>query len=240
MTQLPDHSIGHPGLQDNLRAGMLWSSLTCLLLAVLLFLVKLPDVVPPLPVWVVGLLAEGDERGEEAAGQEPTGRDLLEETGLPLHSTRGPLAPEGFSGGLQRLESVPRMQVFSPPTGGDEVPSRSWRPFVQEAPVGTPTGQEGDWYAVEGPLRFRAILASPAPEYPPGVQTEGKVRVHVRVAPSGEVIAAYAVERGHASLDSAAVASLHQWRFAPLPTDAEQVAQEGDVTFVFRLALPQR
>jgi TonB family protein len=238
MTQSLDHPMARLGLQGNLRAGILWSSLACLVLAVLLFLVRLPDVLPPLPVWVVGLVEEGEETGVERVGREPAERELPEETGLPLQSTRGPLAPQGFSGGTQHLESVPRTRVFSPPTGDDDAPSRRWRPFVEEAPAGTSTGQESDWYAVEGPLRFRTILASPAPEYPPGVQTEGTVRVHVRVAPSGEVIAAYVIERGHASLDNAAVASLYRWRFAALPTEAEQVAQEGDVTFVFRLALP--
>ncbi len=235
MNPPPDLSVAHPGFQGNLRAGIVWSSLVCLALALVLFLVKLPEVVPPLPVWVVGLLEEGEEAGDEAVGQEPAGRTLLEDSGLPLQSTRGPMSPEGYAGGARDLEPAPRTRV-APPTGGAESPSRSWKPFVQEAPVGSPTGQEAEWYAVEGPLRFRQILASPAPEYPAGVQVEGRVRVHVRVAPTGEVSAAYAVERGHASLDSAAVASLYKWRFAPLREDAAQVDQEGDVTFVFQLS----
>jgi TonB family protein len=240
MSGMSDLSFTHPGLQGNLRAGTVWSSVVCLALAALLLLVRFPDVVPPLPVWVVGLLEEGEPTSDDSMTREPAGADVPEETGLPLQSTRGPLAPEGFPGGSPRLESVPRTRDLAPPTGAGDAPSRNWRPFVQEAPAGTLTGEEGDWYAVEGPLRFRAILASPAPGYPPGVQIEGTVRVHVRVAPSGEVIAAYTVERGDASLDNAAVASLYQWRFAPLPNDAAQVVQEGDVTFVFRLTVPAR
>jgi TonB family protein len=240
MQTLPVSPLTESGVQGNLPRGLLCSSLACIILALLFLLVRLPEVVPPLPVWVVGLLDEGELTGRETAGEEMEMREFVDEAGLPLQSERGPLAPEGIAGGRQPLESTPRTRAASPPTGGEAAPSRSWRPFVrEEASVGAPEGHESDWYAVEGPLQHRSILAAPVPQYPPGVQVEGKVRVHVRVAPSGEVLGAFAVERGHAALDSAAVAGLHQWRFAPLPSEASQVDQEGDVTFFFQLALPE-
>jgi TonB family protein len=186
----------------------------------------------------VGLLEEGARAGEATRGEDIAHRMLPDETGLPLQSLRGPLAPEGLSGKRRTLEGGPQAPAAAPPTGREETPSRSWRPYVREMAAGAETGQEVDWYSVEGPLQYRPILASPAPKYPAGVQVERRVRVHVRVSPSGGVIDAFAVERGHAALDSAAVASLYRWRFAPLPDNVDQVNQEGDVTLLFRLKAP--
>ncbi len=238
MDQWPNDSLTQASSEGNLRGGMLWSSLVCVAITLLFLAIRLPEVAPPIPLWVVGLLEEGGPTGEATRGEDVAHRMLPDETGLPLQSLRGPLAPEGLLGKRKTLEGVPQAPPAAPPTGREGTPSRSWRPYVSEMAAGAETGQEVDWYSVEGPLQYRPILASPAPTYPAGVQVERRVRVHVMVSPSGGVVDAFAVERGHAALDSAAVASLYRWRFAPLPENADQVNQEGDVTFLFQLKAP--
>lgn len=82
---------------------------------------------------------------------------------------------------------------------------------------------------------MRKIYSYILPEYPEGVSKEIDVKLRFTILPDGTVGKIFPLIKADARLELAAINSLRQWRFEPLPVNAKQIAQTVIVTFPYRL-----
>lgn len=82
---------------------------------------------------------------------------------------------------------------------------------------------------------MRKIYSYILPEYPEGVAKEIDVKLRFTILPDGTVGKIFPLIKADARLELAAINSLRQWRFEPLPVNAKQVEQTVIVTFPYRL-----
>ena len=90
-------------------------------------------------------------------------------------------------------------------------------------------------FLIEGEAAERTVVQRVVPEYPGGLAREAVVKISFTVLPSGVVAKAVPVLKGDATLERIALEAFRQWRFNPLPPDAEQREQQGVITFRFVL-----
>lgn len=82
---------------------------------------------------------------------------------------------------------------------------------------------------------IRRIYSYTLPAYPEGVAKEIDVRIKFSIMPDGSIGRIIPLIKADARLESAAINSLRQWRFEPLPNNAKQIEQSVIITFPFRL-----
>lgn len=82
---------------------------------------------------------------------------------------------------------------------------------------------------------IRKIYSYVLPEYPEGVSKEIDLKLKFSILPDGTVGKIIPLIKADARLEMAAINSLRQWRFEPLPPNAKQVEQTAIVTFPYRL-----
>ena len=82
---------------------------------------------------------------------------------------------------------------------------------------------------------IRRIYSYTLPAYPEGVAKEIDVRIKFSILPDGSIGRIIPLIKADARLESAAINSLRQWRFEPLPNNAKQIEQSVIITFPFRL-----
>lgn len=82
---------------------------------------------------------------------------------------------------------------------------------------------------------IRKIYSYTLPEYPEGVSKEIDVKLKFTILPDGTVGKIFPLIKADARLEMAAINSLRQWRFEPLPPNAKQVEQTAIITFPYRL-----
>ena len=81
----------------------------------------------------------------------------------------------------------------------------------------------------------RRIYSYNLPEYPEGVAKEIDVKLKFTILPDGTVSRIIPLIKADARLELAAINSLRQWRFEPIPATAKQVDQTVVITFPYRL-----
>jgi TonB family protein len=81
----------------------------------------------------------------------------------------------------------------------------------------------------------RKIYSYSLPEYPEGVSKEIDLKMRFTIMADGTVTNIFPVIKADGRLEQAAVNSLKQWRFEPLPSKAKQMAQTVVITFPYRL-----
>lgn len=81
----------------------------------------------------------------------------------------------------------------------------------------------------------RKIYSYTLPEYPDGVSKEIDLKMRFTIMADGTVTNIFPVIKADGRLEQAAVNSLKQWRFEPLPSKAKQMAQTVVITFPYRL-----
>ncbi len=81
----------------------------------------------------------------------------------------------------------------------------------------------------------RRIYSYSLPEYPEGVSKEIDLRLRFTILPDGTVSRIVPLIKADAQLEMAAINSLRQWRFEPLPQNAKQMEQTVVITFPYRL-----
>ncbi len=81
----------------------------------------------------------------------------------------------------------------------------------------------------------RKIYSYVLPEYPEGVSKEIDIKLKFTILPDGTVGNIFPLIKADARLEMAAINSLRQWRFEPLPSNAKQVEQTAIITFPYRL-----
>jgi TonB family protein len=97
--------------------------------------------------------------------------------------------------------------------------------------AGKSTGYSIEWAGVGS----RKLLSGRIPIYPDGTDKEMPVVLRFSVLPDGSVSTIIPVRRSDEILEREAISALRTWRFDALPSQFEQVAQSGIITFNFKL-----
>lgn len=92
-------------------------------------------------------------------------------------------------------------------------------------------GYDIDW----GGLGQRKIYSYNLPTYPEGVNKNIDIRVRFTILPDGTVGNVFLLTKADTKLENAALASLRQWRFEPLPSKQTQITQVAVITFPYRI-----
>ena len=160
---------------------------------------------------------QGDP-GDTALAAEPTGTltpRLGDETPLPTYRSRvgdSPnLAPPAVNPGTARTAAAPTSTA------------------AQKDAAALPEGSN-----LEGEVSGRAL--SSLPELPSGEGSDGgTVKLQFEVKPNGQVYNVVVKEKpGSPQLERLAKEWVQKLRFAPLPANAEQKTQSGEITVVFK------
>jgi protein TonB len=93
------------------------------------------------------------------------------------------------------------------------------------------TGYDIDW----GGMGQRKIYSFILPAYPEGVNKNIDIRIRFTILPDGTVGSVFLLVKADTRLENAALTSLRQWRFEPLPSKQNQVVQTAVITFPYRL-----
>jgi TonB family protein len=97
-------------------------------------------------------------------------------------------------------------------------------------------GQAGFGYDIDfGGKGIRKIYSYVIPKYPEGVAKEIDVKLKFTILPDGTVGNIIPLIKADNRLESAAINSLRQWRFEPLPPGKKQFDQTAVIVFPFRL-----
>ena len=81
----------------------------------------------------------------------------------------------------------------------------------------------------------RKIYSYSLPEYPEGVNKEIDIRLRFSILPDGTVGTIFPLTKADTKLENAAMNSLRQWRFEPLPTQQKKTEQFAIIVFPYRL-----
>jgi TonB family protein len=101
---------------------------------------------------------------------------------------------------------------------------------------GTGNGNGGYGFELDfGGGGKRKIYSFTLPEYPEGVSKEIDLKMRFTIMADGTITNIFPVIKADGRLEQAAVNSLKQWRFEPLPRNAKQVEQTVVITFPYRL-----
>ncbi len=123
----------------------------------------------------------------------------------------------------------------------EELTDSKVKPIVkgENRKTGSEIGGEGDGgFGFEldfGGKGQRRIYSYNLPDYPEGVAKEIDVKLRFTILPDGTVSKIIPLIKADARLEFAAVNSLRQWRFEPIPPNAKQVDQTVVITFPYRL-----
>ena len=82
---------------------------------------------------------------------------------------------------------------------------------------------------------IRKLYNYPLPEYPQGVSKEIDVKLRFTIMPDGTVGKITPLIKADTRLETAAINSLRQWRFEPLPQNQKQLEQIAVIVFPYRL-----
>lgn len=81
----------------------------------------------------------------------------------------------------------------------------------------------------------RRIYSYRLPDYPDGVSKEIDVKLKFTILPDGTVGTIFPLIKADSRLEYAAINSLRQWRFEPVPSGQKQIEQTAIIVFPYRL-----
>lgn len=116
-------------------------------------------------------------------------------------------------------------------TGTDKKEETNTNNSTSTTSGGGGMGYDIDW----GGLGQRKIYSYSLPSYPEGVNKNIDIRVRFTILPDGTVGSVFLLTKADTKLENAALASLRQWRFEPLPSKQNQVTQVAVITFPYRI-----
>jgi len=97
-------------------------------------------------------------------------------------------------------------------------------------------GPAGFGYEIDfGGKGTRRIYSYSLPRYPDGVSKEIDVKLRFTILPDGTVGTIFPIIKADPRLENAAINSLRQWRFEPLPRGARVQEQTAVIVFPYRL-----
>lgn len=97
------------------------------------------------------------------------------------------------------------------------------------------SGDSGQPFTIEGEAAQRVIVGQIIPVYPEGLQREAVIKFRFAVQPDGRITDIIPMRKGDAVLERITIEALSQWRFNPLPSNAEQKIVRGMITFRYEL-----
>ncbi len=151
--------------------------------------------------------------------------------------------PQGHDAWLQHgraLAHTPPDIAVNPHPRAVAKPSQRHNAHKQIVSTGTPHPQAQRMVsAAYEPMQVARPLHNPTPQYPATAReggVQGRVMVQVRVSADGTPQHIKIIRSsGHATLDTAAANSIHQWRFAPAVRGVQSIASTVIVPVDFRL-----
>jgi len=108
------------------------------------------------------------------------------------------------------------------------------KPVLQQSSSTSGTGTSGfdiEW----GGNGKRKIYSYTLPAYPDGVNKEIDIRLRFSILPDGTVGTIFPLTKADTRLENAAINSLRQWRFEPLPFRQKKIEQFAIIVFPYRL-----
>jgi TonB family protein len=220
------------------RRGIIYSILFHLFLALVFTLVNCSlNIVPPEPI-ELGLSMVAEEGMFEEGGMTASAGTPDEEgTTIPVDMPDSDAPPikdsETVDKDSEKLtEGVLDTLLSDIGETGKELDPKSSSSGEESLGVG---GKKGMPYSISGALSQRKIIKQVIPQYPPGYEEITKVVVKITVEPSGEVKKLLLMNTGGEVFDRRTLEALREWRWESLPPNAEQVNQEGIITFYYEL-----
>lgn len=145
---------------------------------------------------------------------------------------------------LARAKSVDETNIISPADKSKETKKENRTETIRRENSNVNTKGQGNLTDGKGSLGFdidwggmgtRKIYSYILPEYPEGVQKEIDIRLRFSIKPDGTVGSVTLLTKADTRLEQAAINSLWQWRFEPLPQTAKQINQSAVIVFPYRL-----
>ncbi len=145
---------------------------------------------------------------------------------------------------LSKAKSVDETNTINPAEKSKEIKKENRTENVRKENSNLNTKGQGNLTDGKGSLGFdidwggmgtRKIYSYILPEYPEGVQKEIDIRLRFSIKPDGTVGSVTLLTKADTRLEQAAINSLWQWRFEPLPQSVRQVNQSAQIVFPYRL-----
>lgn len=176
----------------------------------------------------------------DRAVEVPTRRMLEQEESVLLPQQRDKLTPNASSKPISPSSDYGRYEQYQTDYAGTQHKATAKAADLDEKPqpgtaVDDKTSAQQQIYSIEGEAANREVVHKVIPGYPPDVQKEAVVRVKFWVLPNGSVGQMIPVQKGAPRLEEITLKALKQWRFSPLPSDAEQKNVQGIITFRYKL-----
>jgi protein TonB len=173
----------------------------------------------------------------------PTGEDLLTEKNKPKRENQKPKIEEQKKVELPKTKNPDKENILADADKKKEKEALNdkIKPLTNEESKtkGTEQPGEGDGgfgFEIDfGGKGMRKIYSYFLPDYPEGVSKEIDVRLRFTILPDGTVGKIFPLIKADARLELAAINSLRQWRFEPLPPNVKQIEQTVVITFPYRL-----
>jgi protein TonB len=177
--------------------------------------VQQPAVAPPEQARPVDLPDQPEEIPDEDVIEEPEAETI---------------APEETQTEPEVVDEVPQpaQETIQPLGSGalaDETDDQTGEAGTSNEP------ERSSPFQIEG--LNRTPVSTPAPIY--AEQVNAVIRVRIVVDPQGHIVQRIPLIKGNARLEEAVMDALQSWRFNPLPSNAPQENQTGQVTFRFML-----
>lgn len=145
---------------------------------------------------------------------------------------------------LAKAKSVDETNTISPAEKSKETKKENRTETIKKENSNVNTKGQGNLTDGKGSLGFdidwggmgtRKIYFYILPEYPEGVQKEIDIRLRFSIKPDGTVGSVTLLTKADTRLEQAAINSLWQWRFEPLPQSVKQINQSAQIVFPYRL-----
>lgn len=145
---------------------------------------------------------------------------------------------------LPKAKSTDNENVIKPAEKEKEVKKETQKENSKKEDSNVSSQGQGNLAQGEGSFGFdiewggsgtRKIYYYTLPEYPEGVQKEIDIRLKFSIKPDGTVGSITLLTKADTRLEQAAINSLWQWRFEPLPPNAKQTNQTAVIVFPYRL-----
>jgi protein TonB len=145
---------------------------------------------------------------------------------------------------LAKAKSVDETNTINPAEKSKETKKENRTETIRKENSNVNTKGQGNLTDGKGSLGFdidwggmgtRKIYSYILPEYPEGVQKEIDIRLRFSIKPDGTVGSVTLLTKADTKLEQAAINSLWQWRFEPLPPNAKQINQSAVIVFPYRL-----
>ncbi|MBA4308966.1 MAG: hypothetical protein C0425_01345 [Chlorobiaceae bacterium] len=212
------------------RISFASSFLIHILILVLLYFIKW-NIEYPAPEYVEIGFGGGGGKGSQGA----IGRELIETQKATETLTQEEIAKKE---NLQNIDLTKTVHEFDGPnvakTEKKETPKNE---ETKRESIGNLTEGEGSFgYSIDwGGTSKRRIFSYTIPEYPSGVYKEIDIRLRFSILPDGTVGRILPVTKADTRLENAAINSLRQWKFEPLPKNAKPGEQIAIIVFPYRL-----